>query len=46
MIVSSYDRIIKGQRKTRANKKLGFKWLGVRPSRLQAFCTVDKLAST
>ena len=25
-----------------AHKQLGFKWLGVRRSRLQAFCSVDK----
>lgn len=31
---------------TQAHKQLGFKWLGVRRSRLQAFCSVDKKAST
>jgi len=31
---------------TQAHKQLGFKWLGMLRSRLQAFCTVDSEAST
>lgn len=31
---------------TQAHKQLGFKWLVVRRSRLQAFCSVDSEAST
>ena len=43
MNLTMYNKVL---HPTQAHKQLGFKLLGVRRSRLQAFCTVDREAST